>query len=130
MPKQILIVDDNEDSCQVFTRFLRKEGYEVILASDGDEGLQKIEQSRPDLVLLDVMLPGINGFEVCRRVKNNPSLRSIPIFIITAGIDPALQEQGLNVGAEELLSKPVRQPDLILKIRSHLDKPSSSPSTP
>lgn len=102
MPKQILIVDDNEDSSQVFTRLLTKEGYAVTLAKDGAEGLQRVSQSRPDLILLDVMLPGINGFEVCRTIKSDPSLRSIPILIISAGIDPALQEQGLNVGAEAL----------------------------
>lgn len=130
MPKQILIVDDNEDSCQVFTRVLRKEGYEVALARDGAEGLQKISASRPDLILLDVMLPGINGFEVCRTIKNDPSLRSIPVLIISAGIDPALQEQGLNVGAEALLTKPIRPPDLIAKIRRYLNHQHSSLSTP
>lgn len=130
MPKQILIVDDNEDSCQIFTRLLTKEGYAVTLAKDGVEGLQRVSQSRPDLILLDVMLPGINGFEVCRAIKSDPSLCSIPVLIISAGIDPALQEQGLNVGAEALLTKPIRPPVLIAKIKGYFNNQPSSLSTP
>ncbi len=130
MRKQILIVDDNEDSCQIFTHLLTKEGYEVTLARDGKDGLQKMAQSRPDLVLLDVMLPGMNGFEVCRTIKSSPSFRAIPILIISAGIDPAIQEQSLNVGAEELLSKPIRGHDLLSKIRKYFNNHPPSPSTP
>jgi len=124
MSKRILIIDDNDDSNQIFTHLLQKEGYQVTLAKNGDEGFEKIAQSRPDLILLDVMLPGINGFEVCRRIKNDLSLQSIPIFIMTSGIDPDLQGEGLNVGAEELFTKPIRSPHLMAKIRSYLARPT------
>lgn len=98
----------------------------MTFAKDGQEGLQKLLQSRPDLILLDVMSPGINGFEICRTIKSNPSLRSIPILIMSAGIDPAVQEQSLNIDAEGLITKPMRAADLIAKIRSYLDHPSAS----
>lgn len=122
MPKQILIIDDNEDTCQILTRLLTREGYGVTLAKNGKEGLQKSEHSPPDLILLDVMLPEINGFEVCRTIKDSPPLRSIPIFIMSAGIGPALQAQSLNIGAEAFLTKPLRPHELAAKIRGYFDQ--------
>ncbi len=127
MTKRILVIDDHEDSLKIFTRLIAREGYEVILANDGHEGLRKIGRYLPDLILLDVNLPGIDGFEIFRAIKSSSALCSIPVLMITAGIDPVLQEQSLNTGAEEFLCKPIRSSDLMAKIRRYLDerRPSS-----
>lgn len=124
MPKRILIVDDNEDSRRIFSQSLMQEGYEVILANDGDEALRKIGWTRPDLILLDVMMPGVDGLRVSRTLKQNSSYKLIPILMISAKFDdPAFREQGINAGADEILIKPISPPDLLAKVRSHLEKP-------
>jgi len=123
MAKRILIVEDHEDTRRIFTQTLRGEGYEITLAPDGDEALRMIGWARPDLILLDVVMPGVDGLRVCRALKKNSAYRSIPILMISARFnDPVFREQAVEAGAEEILSKPIKPSDLLAKVRSHLSK--------
>lgn len=123
MPKRILIVDDNEDSCRIFSQSLTREGYAVTLAKDGDEALRKIGWIQPDLILLDVMMPGVDGMRVSRTLKQNSSYKFIPILMVSARFDdPAFREQGLAAGAAETLRKPIDLSDLLANVRKHLNK--------
>jgi two-component system phosphate regulon response regulator PhoB len=123
MPKRILIVDDNEDTRQLFAQTLSGESYEVTLANDGDEALRKVGWTHPDLILLDLMMPGVDGLRVCRALKQNPAYRPIPILMISAKFaDPASRQQAVEAGAEEILIKPIDPSNLLAKIKTHLNK--------
>jgi len=84
LTRRILVVDDDPRLLHVVAMYLSIEGYEVDTASNGEEGLRQLEQRRPDLVILDVMMPGIDGLEACRRIKSNPDTRAIPVVLFTA----------------------------------------------
>ncbi len=103
---RILCVDDDPLIRQMFGDILRFRGYVVLEASDGELALKAAAQEHPDLILLDIMMPGIDGFEVCRRLKADPDLRTIPVIILTAMNDPALNTRAFQVGAELALRKP------------------------
>ncbi|MDC4227480.1 MAG: response regulator [Candidatus Manganitrophus sp.] len=122
MPQRVLIVDDHEDSLSIFSSALAGAGYDVITATDGQEALQKVLKTRPDLVLLDLILPEIDGFAVCDTLKYSPSFRSIPVLMISAWTDShsILQKQSQRAGAEELLMKPIAPKDLVTKVRKYL----------
>lgn len=123
MAKRILIVDDNEDTRQVFAQSLRGEGYDVTLAADGDEALRMVGWARPDLILLDVMMPGVDGLRVCRALKKNSAYRSIPILLISAKFnDPAYREKAVEAGAEEILTKPIHPSDLLARVGFYFNK--------
>ncbi len=126
MAKRILIVDDSEDTRRIFSDALTAEGYEVILATDGDEALRMVGWARPDLILLDVMMPGVDGLTVCRTFKQNAFYRPIPILLISARFsDPVFREQAADAGAEEIITKPIMPPELLAKVRNHLGKTHS-----
>jgi CheY-like chemotaxis protein len=124
MPKQILIIDDDEDSLFILSAVLTNAGYGVITAKDGQEALRIICKSRPDLVLLDLILPEMDGFAVSETIKSSASLRSIPVLMISAWTDAnsILEKQSLRAGAEELLTKPINPKSLISKVRKYLKK--------
>lgn len=115
----ILAVDDNPDNLFLIKLALEQEGYRVHLVEDGLTALAQIQLSPPDLILLDVMMPGIDGFEVTRRIRQNPNLPFIPILLITAYEEPSLV-QGLDVGADEFIRKPVQIDELQARVRSLL----------
>lgn len=116
---QILVVDDSPDNLFLVQTILEEEGYFVVLAEDGRSALQKIEQSPPDLVLLDVMMPGMDGYEVTRRLRENAHLPFIPILLITAYDSPSVVE-GLDTGADDFIRKPVQVDELLARVRSLL----------
>ncbi|MBI3804643.1 MAG: response regulator [Nitrospirae bacterium] len=123
MAKKILIVDDNEDTCKIFAASLGKEGYEVAVTKDGDEALRMVAWVQPDLILLDIMMPRIDGLRVCRTLKKNSCYHSIPVFMISAKFgDPTFREQALDAGADTLLSKPIELPYLLTLLRNHFNK--------
>ena len=119
-PARILVVDDNEMNVDILNTRLSKQGYEVITASDGEQGLAAIYESLPDLVLLDIMMPKIDGITVCRQIKNDDSLPFIPIIMVTAKADSKDIIAGLEAGAEEYLTKPIDQAALVARVRSML----------
>jgi class 3 adenylate cyclase len=115
-----LIVDDVEQNVAILEARLQAQKYETITAYDGVEALKKVEGESPDLVLLDVMMPNMDGFEVCRRIKSNPELLMIPIIMVTAKADPQDITQGFEVGADDYLTKPFHQMELMARVRSML----------
>jgi two-component system, sensor histidine kinase and response regulator len=118
---RILAVDDTRDNLILVQTILESEGYEIDLVEDGLTALQHIEQSPPDLILLDVMMPGIDGYEVTRRIRNNPKLNStyIPILLITAFHQSSVVE-GLDAGADDFIRKPFDTDELLARVRSLL----------
>ncbi|MBD2611376.1 MAG: hybrid sensor histidine kinase/response regulator [Nostoc sp. ZfuVER08] len=117
---RILAVDDTRDNLILVQTILESEGYEVDLASDGITALRKIEQSPPDLILLDVMMPGMDGYEVTRRIRNNRAISSyIPILLITAFHESSVVE-GLDAGADDFIRKPFDTDELLARVRSLL----------
>jgi len=118
VPARILIVDDESASRTALEMLLRREGYEVHNASDGSCALAECSSFRPDLVLLDVLMPGINGFEVCRRIKATPETRLTPVVLITGLSDAEDRIQGINAGADDFLSKPIDVNELLARTRS------------
>jgi CheY-like chemotaxis protein len=105
--RKILVIEDDPDIQQLVQMALEfTGGYQVSVASDGPEGLGKAEAERPDLILLDAMMPGMDGFEVCRRLKADPALAGIPVVFLTAKAQAAEIEEGLRLGAAGYLTKP------------------------
>lgn len=119
-PALILVVDDQADNIDVLQMRLESQGYQVATAVDGIEALRRIAELEPDLVLLDVMMPGLDGLEVCRRVRADETLPYIPIVMVTAKADRADVVAGLDAGADDYLTKPVDQIELVARVRSML----------
>jgi two-component system, cell cycle response regulator len=118
MPARILIVDDMLPSVKVLAAKLAGEFYDVLTANDGPSAIKMIDEHDPDLVLLDVMMPGMNGFEVCRHIKQDPTTTHIPVVMVTALSDVADRVQGLEAGADDFLTKPVSDATLFARVRS------------
>ncbi|WP_193198407.1 hybrid sensor histidine kinase/response regulator [Nostoc sp. MG11] len=116
---RILAVDDTRDNLILVQTILESEGYEIDLVSDGMKALQQVEKSPPDLILLDVMMPGMDGYEVTRRIRNNPALAYIPILLITAFHESSVVE-GLDAGADDFIRKPFDTDELLARVRSLL----------
>ena len=119
-PPRILIVDDNEANRDILRTRLRPQGYELMEAADGEEALSIARRYHPDLILLDVMMPKIDGIEVCRQLKSDADLPFIPIILVTAKADTKDIVAGLDAGADEYLTKPVNQSALVARVKSML----------
>jgi len=120
MTKQILIVDDEPNIVISLEFLMRREGFRVEVARDGEEALTRIRQDRPDLVLLDVMMPKVNGFEVCQAVRADPSLAAVRIVMLTAKGREAEIAKGLALGAAAYVPKPFSTRDLVVQVKSLL----------
>lgn len=118
MSARVLVVDDILPNVKLLEAKLSREYYHVVTATSGEEALQKIEKESPDIVLLDVMMPGMDGFEVCRRIKENPRTAHIPVVMVTALTDSTDRVRGLQAGADDFLSKPVNDTALMARVRS------------
>ncbi len=121
MKGKILIVDDDESIRDVLRELLHREGYELALAEDGEEALRLFQSSQPDLVLLDVVMPRKNGFEVCRSLKSHPESRLVPVVLITGLAQVEDRVRGLECGADDLLIKPFDRTELLVRVRSLLN---------
>ena len=119
-PPLILVADDNETNRYILRTRLRSQGYELLEAADGQEALSVARRHHPDLILLDVMMPKINGVEVCRRLKSDADLPFIPIVLVTAKVDTKDVVAGLEAGADEYLTKPVDQTGLVARVKAML----------
>src|SRR5262245_3740544 len=115
-PPLVLVVDDNETNRDIIKARLATQGYEIAEAADGEQAIAATKSLLPDLVLLDVMMPKIDGFEVCRRLKSDPSLPYIPIILITAKSETNDIVTGLGSGADEYITKPVNQKALVARV--------------
>jgi class 3 adenylate cyclase len=119
-PPLILIVDDNEANRDILARRLEAQGYQLAMAADGEEALVCAREQLPDLILLDIMMPKLDGLEVCRRLKGDKSLPFMPIILVTARADTKDVVAGLDMGGDEYLTKPVDQAALVARVRSIL----------
>lgn len=116
----VLIVDDNPTNLAVLTETLSNHGFRFRVAVDGESALALAQRNRPELILLDVQMPGIDGFETCRRLKGNPATQKIPVLFTTALTDPESKTKGFSLGAVDYIPKPFSQTEVIARIRSHL----------
>jgi class 3 adenylate cyclase/CheY-like chemotaxis protein len=119
MARKILVVDDVEKNVRLLADILRVKGYEVATAASGPEALECIARDPPDLVLLDVMMPGMSGYEVCQAIRAQPALAVLPVVMVTA-LDPSERVKGLEAGADDFLTKPIHQPELFARVKSLL----------
>jgi two-component system cell cycle response regulator len=120
MSTRILVVDDEQANRDLLEAVLMQDGHTVLLAADGDEALRLIEEQPPDLVLLDLMMPKLNGFEVCQRLEQQPATSHIPVLIVTALGQPVSKEAALGSGADDFLVKPVDVEDLRTRVKAIL----------
>jgi DNA-binding response OmpR family regulator len=124
---KILVVDDEVYIVQILEFSLsRIEGYEVITASDGEEALEKVQEGRPDLVVLDVMMPRMDGYEACKRLKAEEATKDIPVILLSAKGRAMDQNRGFEVGADDYITKPFSPRKLIEKINTVLGKTEST----
>lgn len=117
---KILYVEDNEDNVFMLTTRLRRKGFEVVVARDGAEGINIAHTEHPDLILMDLSLPVLDGWEATRRLKASPETKSIPIIVLTAHAMAGDREKAVAAGADEYDTKPVRLPELLAKIEGFL----------
>lgn len=117
---KILIADDNENIRKALSRLFEDEGYDLFLAKDGAEAIRKVRELFPDVLFLDVMMPEINGYDVCRTIKNDPVLKKTYVIMLTAKGQVAEQERGQEVGADEYIVKPFSPMEILTKIRTIL----------
>ena len=115
--KTILIADDNENIRDALTYLLEDEGYELLLAKDGADALRKVRERKPDILFLDIMMPEMNGYDVCRTIKNDPNLKSIYVIMLTAKGQVAEQERGKEVGADEYIVKPFSPMEILARVK-------------
>jgi DNA-binding response OmpR family regulator len=120
--KKILIIDDDAFIRRPLEFILREEGFAPVTAVDGEEGLAKLEGEKPDLIVLDLMMPGLDGFEVCRRVRNDPRFSSIPVILLTATGPESDCERGRAAGATDFMSKPYSPSELLRRVREILSE--------
>ena len=120
--KSILLVDHDNGTLKFVTLILENEGYRVFTARDGEEALQKVRQTPPDLVLLEIVLPRKNGYQVCRELRDDKSLRGLPIVFLSAKSQPSDRFWAKRVGAAGFVAKPFDPADLVREIRSRLRK--------
>ena len=126
MNKRILVIEDDPGNTRLMKYTLEKEGYQVVTAPNGLEGLRKAQLEEPDLIILDVMLPGIDGFEVCHRLRAELQTAHLPIIMLSAKAQEVDRATGLKVGADDYLTKPWQRFELLTKIATMLDGKSAA----
>ncbi len=117
---RILIADDNQPNCELLEAYLSDLDCQIEVAADGQETLEKAASFRPDLILLDVMMPKLSGFEVCKKLKQNPATRRIMILMVTALNESGDIERGVEAGTDDFLSKPVIKIELLKRVENML----------
>jgi DNA-binding response OmpR family regulator len=115
---RILIADDNPQGLELLEAYLAAEDYEVRTAADGEQTLRLLAQWRPDLLLLDIMMPRISGFEVCKRLRGDPATRDTAVLMVTALDQPSDVERAVEAGTDDFLTKPINKAELLLRVRA------------
>ena len=118
--KKILVVDDSRTALFMVTTILRKERYELVTASDGEQALEVAAAELPDLILMDVIMPGKTGFEACRELKRREDTKSIPVILVTTRGEGENVEAGFQSGCNDYVTKPINAQELLTKVRDHL----------
>lgn len=119
-PSKILIADDNHQNCELLDAYLSPEGYEIATVYDGQQTMEHVEQHETDLILLDIMMPKLSGYEVCEKLKQNERTRNIPVLMVTALNEKGDIERAVESGCDDFLSKPVNSLELKTRVRSLL----------
>jgi len=122
MKKQILIVEDENDCAELLSYHLQKENYQTVIARNGEEAIDAVQCRTPDAILLDVMMPELNGWEVCRILRESTKGKTTPIIMLSALSDEEERIKGLSLGADDYVSKPYSMKELLLKIRKYIDR--------
>jgi PleD family two-component response regulator len=117
---KILIVDDTPSMIYMVKTVLEKEGYEIIVATTGEKGITRAEKTEPDLILLDVLMPGMDGFETCRRLKAEERTREIPVIFMTGLSAIETKVAGFEAGGVDYVTKPIESRELLVRVRTHL----------
>jgi two-component system alkaline phosphatase synthesis response regulator PhoP len=121
MPARILIADDNPQNADLLEEYLEGDEFEVVVAADGEETLARVRSFQPDVLLLDIMMPKLSGFEVCKRLKSESATRELPILMITALDQPSDIERAVEAGADDFLTKPIHQTELVRRVRALIE---------
>jgi len=127
---RILLVDDEQSIVKMVGKRLEVEGFEVLIAMDGQDGLSKAQAEHPDLIILDLMLPKLNGYEVCTMLKQDARYQKIPVILFTAKAQEKDEKLGIECGANAYVRKPFRAQELLERIRALLGAPQPSGGTP
>ncbi len=117
---RVLIADDNQPNRELLEAYLEGESYEIVMAHDGEHTMELIAEQQPDIVLLDIMMPRLSGYEVCEQLKSNPETRSIPVLMVTALNEMGDIEKAIEKGCDDFLKKPVNRLELQTRVRSLL----------
>jgi two-component system alkaline phosphatase synthesis response regulator PhoP len=117
---RVLIADDIQQNRELLEAYLADEGYEIFMAADGQQTMQMVDQHQPDLILLDIMMPRMSGYEVCSQIKADPAKRMIPVLMVTALNEAGDIEKAVNAGCDDFLTKPVNRLELRTRVRSLL----------
>ncbi len=128
MEKKILVIEDDPATSRLVDYTLRHEGHQVITAANGLEGLRRARNDRPDLVILDVMLPGLDGFEICHRLRAEPATAKLPILMFSAKAQEIDKTTGLKVGADDYLSKPAAPAEIVSRVARLLGRKAPNPT--
>ncbi|MGD0807394.1 MAG: response regulator, partial [Anaerolineales bacterium] len=122
MAEKILVVDDDLDTLKLVGMMLQRQGYTIVAAINGTQALSKVPAEKPDLILLDVMMPDIDGFEVCRRIRSDPAFKTTPILMFTAKTQVDDKVQGFEAGADDYLPKPTHPAELLAHVKALLGR--------
>ena len=117
---RVLIADDNEQNRELLDAYLADEDYEILMANDGQETMEVVDAQQPDVILLDIMMPRMSGYEVCEQLKADPEKRGIPVLMVTALNEMGDIEKAVKAGCDDFLTKPVNQLELKTRVRSLL----------
>jgi two-component system cell cycle response regulator DivK len=120
MSKRILVVEDQEDNRQILRDLLGSVGFEMLEAGDGEQGVAMAQSQRPDLILMDIQLPGLDGYEATRRIKADATLKAIPIIVVTSYALSGDEDKARAAGCDDYVTKPYSPRQLLAKIREHL----------
>lgn len=120
-PSKILIADDNQQNCELLDAYLANEGFQIDVVHDGQQTLDYVARSQPDLILLDIMMPKLSGYEVCQRLKADPKTRDISIIMVTALAEMGDIEKAVNAGTNDFLTKPVNKLELTTRVKTLLE---------
>jgi len=118
--KKILLVDDSATVLMLEKMLLARQQYDIVTARDGSEGVEQARAHRPDLILMDVIMPGMDGFEAVRRIRSDESLKGVPVIMVTTRGEPVSMETGYAAGCSDYVTKPIDGMELLTKVKSHL----------
>lgn len=128
MAPKIVVIEDREDVVRVLKTYLEPEGFQVVTAATGEEGLRVVNREKPDLLILDLVLPGLDGLEVCRRLRRDPDTAQLPILILSGKGEATDRVTGLEVGADDYVAKPFNATEVVARVKALLRRASGSPA--